>query len=219
MKGGFIMTNVLILGAHGQIARLATKQLLNDTDAKLTLFLRRANRIQATDSARETVIDGDASSVKDLTAALQGQDIVYANLAGHNIEDQTKAVTKAMKDAGVKRLIWISTLGIYDEVPGAYGKWNHQMLDGGYLETYAAAAKVIEASGLDYTIIRPAWLSNKDVVSYELTHRHDAFKGTEVSRKSIADLITKIVSKPDQYIGDSLGVDQPNTDGDKPSFY
>lgn len=117
-----------------------------------------------------------------------------------------------MDRAGVKRLISISTLGIYDEVPGKYGKWNHQMLDGGYLETYAAAAKVIEGSDLDYTIIRPAWLSNKNVVSYETTEKGEAFKGTEVSRKSIADLVVKLINDPSQHIKASLGVDQPGTD-------
>lgn len=218
MKGRIKMTNVLILGAHGQIARLATKQLLSDTDAHLTLFLRRANRITATDADRETIVDGDAANVADLTAALKGQDIVYANLAG-NIEAEAKAVVTAMDQAGVKRLVWISTLGIYDEVPGAFGKWNHQQLDGGYLETYAAAAKTIEDSDLDYTIIRPAWLSNKNVVDYELTQKGAAFKGTEVSRKSIADLVTKIVATPAKHVRESLGVNQPNTDGAKPSFY
>ncbi len=213
------MTKVLILGAHGKIAQLTTKQLLDETDATLTLFLRRASRLHVTDAARETVVEGDATSVPQLVAAMAGQDVVYANLAGHNIEAQARAVTAAMQESGVRRLIWISTLGIYDEVPGEFGRWNHQQLDGGYLETYAAAAKVIETAGLDETIIRPAWLSNQDVVRYELTHRHDAFKGTEVSRKSIADLVTKIIAKPDQYVHDSLGVNQPGTDGDKPSFY
>ncbi|WP_155287832.1 SDR family oxidoreductase [Lacticaseibacillus zhaodongensis] len=213
------MKKVLILGAHGHIAALARKQLLADTDVQLSLFLRRAKRIQDADPKRETVIDGDASNVEQLTAAMKGVDIVYANLAGGNIEDQAKAVVAAMDQTKVKRLIWISTLGIYDEVPGAFGKWNHAQLDGGYLETYAAAAKVIEASDLDYTIIRPAWLSNKDIVSYELTHRNDTFKGTEVSRKSIADLVTKIILDPSKYVRDSLGVNQPNTDGAKPSFY
>lgn len=74
-------------------------------------------------------------------------------------------------------------MGIDDEVPGNFGKWNHQQLDGGYLETYGAAAKVIEESDLDYTIIRPAWLSNKDIVSYETTQKGEPFKGTEVSRR------------------------------------
>lgn len=151
-------------------------------------------------------------------AALDGIDIVYANLAGRNIEEEAKAVLAAMDQTGVKRLIWISTLGIYDEVPGNFGKWNHQQLDGGYLEPYAAAAKVIESSGLDYTIIRPAWLSNDDIVSYETTQKGEPFKGTKVSRKSIADFVVHLINDPSAQVRHSVGINQPNTDGDKPSF-
>lgn len=213
------MSHVLILGANGQIARLAEQQLLSTTSHQLTLFLRHASRLQVQDPSRETVIEGDATDVAALKAALAGIDIVYANLGNAQIEKQAQSVVAAMDQAGVKRLIWISTLGIYDEVPGKFGAWNHAQLDGGYLEPYTAAAKVIEDSDLAYTIIRPAWLSNKDIVSYEITHRHDAFKGTEVSRKSIADVVVKLINDPSQAQRDSLGVNQPNTDGDKPSFY
>lgn len=213
------MTNVLILGANGKIAKLAEKQLLAETSHHLTLFLRHADRLNITDPAREMVIEGDVLNKTQLNNVMSGQDIVYANLGNQDIEKQAQSVVSAMKQSGLKRLIWISTLGIYDEVPGNYGKWNHQMLDGGYLETYSAAAKVIEASGLDYTIIRPAWLSNKDIVSYETTQKGEPFKGTEVSRKSIADLIVHIINAPETEVGHSLGVNQPNTDGDKPSFY
>lgn len=213
------MANVLILGANGQIAKLAEKQLLNETDHHLTLFLRNAGRLTVTDPERETVIEGDAANKQDIIKALDGIDIVYANLSGKNIEDEAKAVVGAIDRTVVQRLIWISTLGIYDEVPGNFGKWNHQQLDGGYLETYAAAAKVIESSDLDYTIIRPAWLSNKDVVSYETTQKSEPFKGTEVSRKSIADFVVKLINDPSLEIDHSVGVNQPNTDGDKPSWY
>ncbi|MFT8411558.1 MAG: SDR family oxidoreductase [Schleiferilactobacillus perolens] len=213
------MANVLILGAHGHIAQLAEKQLLRETDHHLTLFLRNAKRLTVSDPTRETVIDGDATNQKEVAAALTGVDVVYANLGGKNIEAQAKSVVAAMDQVGVKRLIWISTLGIYDEVPGAFGQWNHQMLDGGYLETYAAAAKVIEHSDLAYTIIRPAWLSDKAVVSYETTEKGQPFKGTEVSRRSIADLVVKLINHPSEAVSHSLGVNQPNTDGAKPSFY
>lgn len=213
------MANVLILGAHGKIAQLVETQLLAETDHHLTLFLRNADRLNVTDSKRETVIEGDAADKGELIKALDGIDIVYANLSGKNIEDQAKAVVSAIDRTNVQRLIWISTLGIYDEVPGNFGKWNHQQLDGGYLETYGAAAKVIEESDLDYTIIRPAWLSNKDIVSYETTQKGEPFKGTEVSRKSIADLVVSLINDPSKEIRHSLGVNQPNTDGGKPSFY
>lgn len=213
------MANVLILGANGQIAKLVEKQLLDQTDHHLTLFLRNADRLKVTDPKRETVVEGDATDKQAIIKALDGIDIVYANLSGKNIEDEAKAVVGAIDRTTLQRLIWISTLGIYDEVPGNFGKWNHQQLDGGYLETYAAAAKVIENSDLDYTIIRPAWLSNKDIVSYETTQKGEAFKGTEVSRKSIADFVVSLINDPSQEIDHSVGVNQPNTEGDKPSWY
>lgn len=212
------MTNVLVLGANGKIAKLATIQLLADQNNRLTLFLRNSQRLADAASDRVKVVDGDAAKKADLKAAMADVDVVYANLAGNNIEDEAKAVVAAMDASGLKRLIWISTLGIYDEVPSAFGKWNHQMLDGGYLQTYAAAAKVIEDSDLDYTIVRPAWLSNKNEVAYETTQKGEPFKGTEVSRKSIAALVAKLVAAPTKAIRESLGVNKPNTDGDKPAW-
>ena len=49
------MINVLILGANGQLARHTTRVFLRDTDAKLTLHLRRASRLRIPDSDRVTV--------------------------------------------------------------------------------------------------------------------------------------------------------------------
>ncbi|MGY5339525.1 SDR family oxidoreductase [Levilactobacillus spicheri] len=213
------MTKILVLGAHGKIARLATTMLEKDPANQLTLFLRNAQRLADQASDQVTVVEGDAGQLADLKQAMAGIDIVYANLAGSNIEDEARNVIAAMDATGVKRLIWISTLGIYDEVPGKYGEWNHQQLDGGYLETYAAAAKVIESSDVDYTVIRPAWLTNHDEIDYETTQKGEAFKGTEVSRKSIADLVTKLVADPTWSVHASLGVNKPNTDGDKPAWY
>ncbi len=165
------------------------------------------------------VVEGDVLDKDLLTRTVTGQDIVYANLGGSDIEAQARAVVAALTAAGTRRLIWISTLGIYDEVPGEYGKWNHQMLDGGYLQTYSAAAKVIEESDLDYTIYRSAWLSDDDEVDYELTQKGEPFQGTEVSRKSVGALVAELVKNPADSIGASLGVNKPGTDGDKPSWY
>lgn len=52
-----------------------------------------------------------------------------------------------MLASGLKRLIWISVLGIYDEVPGKFGAWNKaEIEDDYYIKPYAAAASVIEGS-------------------------------------------------------------------------
>ena len=86
------------------------------------------------------------------------------------------------------------------------------------LGPYLAAADTIEASQLEYTILRPAWLTDADEVTYEVTQKDEPFKGTEVSRKSVAALVTDIVTHPDRCVRANLGVNKPGTDGDKPAF-
>jgi len=108
-------------------------------------------------------------------------------------------------------------LGIYDEVPGKFGEWNKATI-GDDLKPFRRAGDAIEASRLDYTIIRPTWLTDEDEVDYELTERGQPFKGTVVSRKSVADLIAKIVRAPNLHVRGNVGVNKPGTDGDKPYF-
>ena len=86
------------------------------------------------------------------------------------------------------------------------------------LPPFRRAADAIEESGLEYTILRPAWLTDKNEVAYETTERNEPFRGTEVSRKSVAALIVKIIESQKSFVGSNLGVDKPNTDGDKPAF-
>jgi hypothetical protein len=65
---------------------------------------------------------------------------------------------------------------------------------------------------------RPAWLTDKDEVDYGTTERNEPFRGTEVSRKSVADLIVKIIESHQRSRRRNLGVNKPNTTGDKPAF-
>ena len=72
-------------------------------------------------------------------------------------------------------------MGIYEEVPGESYR--------SILDLYRNSASVIEASDLDYTIVRPAWLSDRDEIDYGTTQKGEAFKNPSgvVSRKSVAD--------------------------------
>ncbi|MGA3268143.1 MAG: NAD(P)H-binding protein [Verrucomicrobiota bacterium] len=194
------MTNILILGAHGQIARVATALFLKHTDARLTLYLRNARRLKLSGHAdRVRVVEGDVLDTKTLEAAMVGQDVVYANLDGQ-LEQQARCIVKAMEKTGLKRLIFISSMGIYDEIPGE----RH----GSILEPYRKSASIIEASGLDYTILRPAWLDDRDEIAYGTTRKGEPFKNASevVSRKSVADLVVKLAMTPGLEIRSSLGV-------------
>ncbi|MCY7939620.1 SDR family oxidoreductase [Bacillus inaquosorum] len=194
------MTNVLILGANGSIARFAIDLFLKETDAQLTLYLRNSGRLKNVDSSRVRIIEGDVLDIEKLKEAMIGQDVVYANLAG-SLERMAKNVVEAMDSTDVNRLIWISSMGIYDEVPGErYSS---------ILDPYRKSAAIIEASDLDYTILRPGWFTNKDEIDYETTPKGEPFKGHDVSRKSVADLIVKLAVTPGLEVRQSLGVSKP----------
>jgi uncharacterized protein YbjT (DUF2867 family) len=125
--------------------------------------------------------------------------VVYANLAG-DLARQARDIVKAMHATGVRRLIFISSMGIHDEVPGEHY--------GSILDPYRDAATVIEESGQEYTIVRPAWLNNRDEIDYGITRKGEAFTnpGAYVSRKSVADLVVKLVQTPGLGVRGSLGV-------------
>jgi uncharacterized protein YbjT (DUF2867 family) len=191
------MTKILILGANGQLARNTTRVFLRDTDAKLTLYLRSASRLTNPDPTRVTIVDGDVLDPATLKAAMKGQEVVYANLAG-DMKRQAEHIVEAMRATGVKRLIFVSSMGIYGEVPGERYR--------SVLDPYRDSAAVIEASDLDYTILRPGWFMYDDEVNYQLTRKGEPFKGHDVSLNSLSDLITKLALTPGMEVRRSLGV-------------
>ena len=48
---------------------------------------------------------------------MPGHDAVYANLSG-SMGKQARAIVNAMQACNLSRLVFISSMGIYDEVPG-----------------------------------------------------------------------------------------------------
>ena len=132
-----MMARVLILGANGQLARNTTRVLLGDPALTLTLYLRRANRLKNPAPERVAIVEGDVLDAAALRRAMQDQDVVYANLAG-DMARQAHVIIDAMHATGLKRLIFISSMGIYGEVPGEKYR--------SVLDPYRDSAALIEAS-------------------------------------------------------------------------
>ena len=167
-------------------------------DFRVTLFLRNRRRLGNQDVSGCRVIEGNVLDLHQLKQAVAGQDIVYANLAG-DLEAMARNIVKAMEETGVKTLIFISSIGIYD-VPLRP-----------VLQPYRKAADVIEASKLEYTIVRPTWFTNEDEVDYEITRKGEPEKGSVVPQKSLATFIATIIISPEKYIRENLGVNKPHS--------
>lgn len=193
------MTRILILGANGQLARNTTRVLLRDSDAQLTLYLRRAHRLANPDPDRVQIVEGDVLDLKALTSAMRGQDIVYANLAG-DMKRQAECIVQSMHAVGLTRLIFISSMGIYGEVPGETYR--------SVLDPYRDSAAAIEASDLDYTILRPGWFNDDESASYQLTRKGEPFIGHDASLNCLSALIFALATRPNMELRSSLGVSQ-----------
>ncbi len=209
---------VAIIGASSRIGMESIPLFLEQTDAHLNLFLRDKSRLNCVDLPEDcvTIFEGSAASTEDIRAAVEGVDYVFASLAG-DMDDFARAIIEAMDAEGVSRLSFVTTLGILDEVPGEFGVWNNVMI-GAYFPPYIAAAQRIEASDLDYTILRPAWLTNEPEIDFEITTKDEPFKGTEISRRSVAQVAVNIAKNPAEYSHGNIGINKPGTDGPKPAF-
>ncbi|PTK15572.1 NAD-dependent dehydratase [Staphylococcus saprophyticus] len=210
------MTKVLILGANGAVSKAAINSFLENTSYTLRLFLRDANRLPDYASDRIRVREGDATNFEDVNRAMEDVDIVLASLSGE-LDKEAQTIVGAMNANNVKRLIFVTSIGIYNEVPGNFGLWVQDQISD-YLVIYRKAADIIEQTDLDYTIYRPAWLTHTNEIDYEITKKDEPFKGTEVSRKSVAAIAVQIAKDPALYSRDNIGINKPNTDFDKPRW-
>lgn len=189
------MKKVIVVGAGGSLAKYVIEDLQSVPDIQLTLLARNKRSIQ-NDLSKSIVIVADVMDFEQLKSAISGQDIVYVNLAG-NLEAMTNNIIMAMKETGVKRIIAISSIGIYDLPLKPV------------LVPYRRLADLIEASGLDYTILRPDWFTNSNEVDYALTQKGSPETGTAISRKSIAASVATIIQNPEWHKNENLGISKP----------
>ena len=103
------MPNILVIGATGSLARTVIATAAENPALHLTLFARQPRGLPP----QYPAITGDALDPAALQAAMRGQDIIYINLAG-DLGRMGANIVAAMQAAGVRRVIAIRSIGIYD---------------------------------------------------------------------------------------------------------
>lgn len=216
--------NVLIMAANGRIARIIEERILTEKqfeDINLTLFLRDANRLaQLKNNPRVKIIEGDLTNFNDVNQAMKDIDFVYIAVVDHQSDGAiTKNIIKAADENHVKRVVMTNVLGIYGEVPGEFGRWNVESVGQNVLDQVLLSDQLLEKSDLDYTTLRLPWLNDRNEVKYSITHRNDEFVGVSASRQSVADLVLRIIKDPALGKRDSLGLADPDTQGETRPVY
>jgi len=158
---------IIVFGATGTIGRLVTAELLARGHV-VTAFARHPDRLPLT---HENLVSaaGDALQPADVSRAMAGQDAAIVVLGAgaarrSRIRSQgTLNVIRAMQAHGVRRLVVQSTLGARDSWDTLNFWWKRVMfglLLAPVFRDHELQEQLVEASGLDWTIVRPGAFSD-----------------------------------------------------------
>ncbi|MBA1394254.1 oxidoreductase, partial [Lactobacillus sp. XV13L] len=163
--------NLLILAANGQISQLVEHRIFNEPqfkDVHLTLGLRNSSRL-ANLQKQARILEVDLANAQDVEQAVAGQDLVFVGVVDHTPNNViTKNVIAAMKKHHVPRVIFANILGLYNEVGGEFGRWNHERVLPG-LQSAINSDQLLSDSGLQYTTLRLPWLNDRNEIKYTIT--------------------------------------------------
>lgn len=202
------MKTITILGGNGKIAQDLLNELKDTKKFKFQLFVRNPEKLNL---KGDSLFVGDATDAKAIEAAIADADIIYSNLGPMNTDKMIDPVIEAMKKEDKNRLIWISTLGVYDEVKFSK-EATKRLKDTGFIQQNKYVVDKIENSDLDYTIIRPNWITYTNEISYKAYEKGETTHGSSVSQKSIVDLLIKIFNDDSGvYNRQSLGISNPKS--------
>ena len=214
---------ITILGAAGQIAQKLTATLLTYTDMHLTLYGRQlSTRLhpEILEHERVTVIEGSFQNPAKLEQAVTNAEIVFVGAmeAGSDMA----AIVKALSRKNVRRVIGLSMAGLSGEFPAALEKWTFDSLPISYVQGERQARNVLRESNLNYTILRLTWLYNDpENTNYELIPEGVQFNDAQVTREAVVKAIFDILHVDDEtpFHRASIGIGEPGTHYDKPSFH
>jgi len=214
---------ITILGAAGQIAQKLTATLLTYTDMHLTLYGRQlSTRLhpEILEHERVAVIEGSFQNPAKLEQAVTNAEIVFVGAmeAGSDMA----SIVKALSRKNVRRVIGLSMAGLSGEFPAALEKWTFDNLPISYVQGERQARNVLRESNLNYTILRLTWLYNDpENTNYELIPEGAQFNDAQVTREAVVKAIFDILHAEDEtpFHRASIGVGEPGTHYDKPSFH
>lgn len=203
------MKNILLLGATGTAGSALTKKLLSETDCHLTLFARHAKDIY-TDTDRISVINGNAENPEELKAATTGQDVVYCAISGNALPEIAENIVTAMTESGVNRLIFMGAVGIYNEIPAEIDGEDNLDNEPAQIPN-RKAVDIVEASNLNYTVLRPGYLRDGNEDDFVLTTKGESAKGYITPIPALVKFAVKIILSDDFYSRESISITRDAT--------
>ena len=200
---------VLVVGATGGSGRAAVDALV-DGGHEVTAMARRAGAVfGGRDGVRP--VDGDATVAGDVGPAVRGQDAVVVTLgiaesalrvrlrgpAGTPLQVRsrgTAAVVAAMREHGVRRLVVQSSYGVGDtrDLLPVSSRLVFAVLLRPQIADHEEQERTVRASGLDWTIVQPVYLTDGDEPATVSTSGGTG--GMRVSRRAVGRVLADLAT-------------------------
>jgi putative NADH-flavin reductase len=145
-----------------------------------------------------TLVTGDVLDQAATTRCIQGTEAVICVLGSHGSRDPveaagTRTIMESMRQAGVRRLIAVTSLGVGDSREQI--NWAFRLIMDLTLKPIMTAKeeqeRLIKDSGLDWTIIRPGGLTDGPRTGAYRYGRDRSIKGGRISRADVADFVLR----------------------------
>lgn len=194
---------ILVLGANGRTGRLIVAQGLA-AGHEMTAFVRDPAKAPPAHPRLRVAVGEVTYDQEAVTAAVEGQDAVLSALGSPSTwrgltrpsltVEAAPVVVGAMRDAAVRRLVFLSAHGVGDSA--AEGPWAYRALYrvflGPVFADKAAGERLLRASGLDWTLVYPVMLTGgRPSGAYRVGERLELTGLPRVSRADVADFMLR----------------------------
>jgi putative NADH-flavin reductase len=197
---------IAIFGSTGGTGKELVKQGL-ELGYDVTAFARTPSKLDEFKHENLSIIQGDVFNYSNVEKAIIGQNAVISALGNPTLKvdtttsEGTRNIVKAMQTAGIKRFICETSLGVgdsYEQAGFFFTKIIIPTLLKNAIADKEVQEQIIQASDLDWTIVRPGGLRNSAKTS---TYRHGLDKSIngQISRADVAEFMLKQISS-DEYL-------------------
>ena len=182
------MTNVLVLGATGNVAQYFIDNFENvaPNDMQLTLLARRPRGLTRDQQNSYQVFPGDMYESESLVDAVRDADIIVSFVGSSPMPTYAQALLDAIDQSGtdVQRILWLGAGGMNQETTGREGeRWKAMP---GYFSQQRQAGEMLMNSPFDTTVISPVMFHGGAAGKAIITDSHEKTPAQTVSRETVA---------------------------------
>ena len=199
---------IAVLGGTGRTGQLLVAELRR-RGHELTVLARTPEKLGATERAVR-VVTGASADADALASLLEGAGAVVSALGPTSrdstvMSDTARVLVPAMEERGIRRYVGVSGMGV--DMEGDLKGRKHRLISsmirrvGGPMATDKAHEyRILLASDLDWTVVRPPRLVDGPPTGRVVHDAHTPGRSSSIRRADLAAFLADVVEQ-DLYIG------------------